>query len=245
MPVLLLRLCGPMQSWGTQSRFTNRDTELEPSKSGVMGLICAAMGTQRDDLSAIEKLAVLKMGVRVDREGVVKKDFHTAGGWHLRKDTEYGVPTASGKDKKTVTSDRFYLSDACFLVGLLGDGGLLEKVQAKLKEPVWQIYLGRKSFVPGLPVWLKDGLKADKTELKEALRDYPYLCEDKPWDDKDRRLRLGLEVPYGQGDRVKQDQPVSFESDNRRFGLRHVITDFVDRESLPRPEKEELCTFLA
>ncbi|MCC6935346.1 MAG: CRISPR-associated protein Cas5, partial [Thermomicrobiales bacterium] len=27
---LLLRLTGPMQAWGTQSRFTHRDTGLEP-----------------------------------------------------------------------------------------------------------------------------------------------------------------------------------------------------------------------
>jgi CRISPR system Cascade subunit CasD len=39
MAVLLLRLAGPMQAWGTQSRFVNRDTELEPSKSGVIGLL--------------------------------------------------------------------------------------------------------------------------------------------------------------------------------------------------------------
>ena len=41
MSVLLLRLSGPMQSWGVQSRFTVRDTGLEPSKSGVVGLIAA------------------------------------------------------------------------------------------------------------------------------------------------------------------------------------------------------------
>ena len=37
MSVLLLRLAGPMQSWGTRSRFGNRDTGLEPSRSGVIG----------------------------------------------------------------------------------------------------------------------------------------------------------------------------------------------------------------
>jgi len=43
MPTLLLRLAGPMQSWGLSSRFTIRDTSLEPSKSGVLGLLCAAL----------------------------------------------------------------------------------------------------------------------------------------------------------------------------------------------------------
>ncbi len=44
MSTLLLRLAGPMQSWGTQSRFTERDTGREPSKSGVVGLLAAAVG---------------------------------------------------------------------------------------------------------------------------------------------------------------------------------------------------------
>ena len=44
---LLLRLQGPMQSWGTTSRFDERDTQLEPSKSGVLGLVCAAIGRDR------------------------------------------------------------------------------------------------------------------------------------------------------------------------------------------------------
>ncbi len=47
MSVLLLRLAGPLQSWGTQSRFRVRDTGREPSKSGVIGLLCTALGRPR------------------------------------------------------------------------------------------------------------------------------------------------------------------------------------------------------
>ena len=78
MSVLLLRLAGPMQSWGTQSRFTVRDTGLEPSKSGVVGLLCSAMGSPRDDEATVLRLAQCRMGVRVDREGILSRDFHTA-----------------------------------------------------------------------------------------------------------------------------------------------------------------------
>jgi CRISPR system Cascade subunit CasD len=235
-----------MQSWGTQSRFTNRDTGLEPSKSGVIGLLCAAMGIPRDNQPRLEELSALKMGVRVDREGTMKRDFHTAGGWHLRRDKGYGVPTAAdAKSRRTVTSERFYLSDACFLVGLLGEVNLLAEIHGALRKPVWQLYLGRKSFVPGLPVWLQDGLRTDTTDLEDALRNYPYLCRTTPWSEQGQRLRLELEVPYGQGERVKQDWPISFQNGSRRFGLRHVVTRFVDLESLPPAEKEELCTCLA
>ena len=47
MTTLLLRCIGPLQSWDTQSRFDVRTTGREPSKSGIIGLICAALGRPR------------------------------------------------------------------------------------------------------------------------------------------------------------------------------------------------------
>ncbi len=109
MSALLMRLAGPMQSWGTRSRFGNRDTGLEPSRSGVVGLLCAALGLARDhplDDFAPDRL---RMAVRVDREGRLMRDFHTAQNVR-RADPSKGV-------QDTVLSERFYLADADFLVG--------------------------------------------------------------------------------------------------------------------------------
>ena len=76
MSTLLLRLAAPLQAWGTDSKFEVRRTNREPSKSGVIGLLAAALGLRRDaDLS---KLSALRFGVRVDRNGEVIKDFHMA-----------------------------------------------------------------------------------------------------------------------------------------------------------------------
>lgn len=242
MAVLLLRLMGPMQSWGTQSRFSHRDTDLEPSKSGVIGLLCAAMGKPRDDLEAIEKLSMLKMGIRVDHQGTLKRDYHTAGGTH-RNDDKYGVITAKGDSKRAVISDRFYLSDACFLVALKGELSLLREIQASLANPVWQLYLGRKAFVPGLPVFLKDGLLPDCEDLAEVLKGYPYLLPHRKGSPE--KLRLEIETDFGIGDRVKQDQPESFISNNRRFSLRYLdSTQRVLLNDLPLA-KEESCIYLA
>lgn len=41
---LALLLDAPLQSWGFASRFERRTTALHPTKSGIIGLICAAMG---------------------------------------------------------------------------------------------------------------------------------------------------------------------------------------------------------
>ncbi|MFO1322344.1 MAG: type I-E CRISPR-associated protein Cas5/CasD, partial [Burkholderiales bacterium] len=108
MMTLLLWLEGPMQSWGTTSRFDERDTQLEPSKSGVLGLLCAALG--RDRSEPVDDLAALRMGVRVDREGTVMRDFQTATGVLV-------AGTGKAVLDRTVVSPRFFLADAAFLVG--------------------------------------------------------------------------------------------------------------------------------
>ncbi|NWF78168.1 MAG: type I-E CRISPR-associated protein Cas5/CasD [Chloroflexi bacterium] len=233
MAVLYMRIAGAMQSWGTQSRFTHRDTGLEPSKSGVIGLLCAALGKPRDekeriDLPSLKELARLKMGIRVDQQGEVERDYHTA----------QNVAKAGGGIKECEPSDRFYLADAVFLVVLQGDDNKLKQLHEALKSPVWQLYLGRKSFLPDPPVYLKDGFQSEIDDLEEALKAYPFLCRHRP--NQQDKLRTEIEVNFGQGEQVKHDQPLSFSE--RLFGLRHVKTGWVDTAKLPQP-KEELCIF--
>lgn len=165
MSVLLLRLSGPLQSWGVQSRFGHRDCALEPTKSGVIGLVCAALGRPRD--APLADLSALRMGVRADQEGRLMRDFHTAGfDGHLLTDGSIS--------KSPVVSKRYYLADARFLVGLEGDDALLARLHDALRSPVWLLYLGRNAFPPGEPIWLPDGLRRGAS-LLEALRSWPWL----------------------------------------------------------------------
>jgi CRISPR system Cascade subunit CasD len=211
MATLLLRLEGPLQSWGTTSRFDERDTQLEPSKSGVIGLLCAALG--RDRAEPVEDLAALRMGVRVDREGVPMRDYQTATGVLI---------ASSGKPdlERTVVSPRHYLSDACFIVGLEGsDAMLLRSLHDSLRCPVWPLALGRKSFVPGLPVWLPDGVL--EQPLRDALQAYDSQAHPRPVG----RLRLLLEDE--EEGAVRLDQPLAPYS-QRRFGPRRVKTEYLE-----------------
>jgi CRISPR system Cascade subunit CasD len=208
-----------MQSWGTQSRFTVRDTGLEPSKSGVLGLLCAALGVDREDDDGLQPLTSLRVGIRVDREGLLQVDYHTA------KD----VRMANGKTKDTELSNRYYLANAVFLVGLESeDLALLERVQAALHKPVWALFLGRKAFVPSEPILLADGLRPGEA-LEQALQSYPCLC--KPEKDK---LRVVLEDNHGSI--VRTDQPLSFSRSGRKFAPRRVSVTFYD--DVPEPMKE-------
>jgi CRISPR system Cascade subunit CasD len=232
MTTLLLRLSGPMQSWGTQSRFKIRDTGLEPSKSGVVGLLCAALGWPRE--TDVTALADLRMGVRVDREGKMLRDYQTVGGSHLRGE-RYGVVTAEGSLGGTVVSQRYYLADADFLVGLEGDEALLREVDAALMAPVWPIFLGRKAFVPGVPVRLPDdaprgpGLRSEP--LAAALRAYPWFADPargRPGRPEGRpeQFRAVIETDEPFGSEVRMDQPVGAAFRDRAFTVRHVVTEF-------------------
>ncbi|MHB1007512.1 MAG: type I-E CRISPR-associated protein Cas5/CasD [Chloroflexota bacterium] len=239
MSTLLLRLAGPLQSWGTQSRFTIREAGMEPSKSGVVGLLCAADGRPRD--VPVDDLAALRMGVRVDRQGSLSVDYHTAGGAHKRGEA-FGVAKANGNAPDPVVSRRFYLADADFLVGLQGeDEGLLRRLHRALQTPTWQICLGRKSFVPGVPVWLPDGLRLGQT-LEVALATYPWPRPDLPVPPPGRRpvcLRLVLEDPGGV--EVRRDQPYGAAFQQRTFTTRLFRTDFVELGTRVPVREETPC----
>jgi len=206
-----------MQSWGTQSRFTVRDTGLEPSKSGVLGLLCAALGIDREDDDGLKPLTSLRVGIRVDREGLLQVDYHTA------KD----VRMANGKTKDTELSNRYYLANAVFLVGLESeDLDLLERVQAALHKPVWALFLGRKSFVPSEPIPLENGLRNGET-LEQALQSFPCLCEPEK-----EKLRVVLEDTSGSI--VRTDQPLSFSRERRKFAPRRVSVTFYNAPELKK-----------
>lgn len=207
MPTLLLRMRSPMMSWGDHSRFTIRDTRREPTKSAVIGLLCAALGRPRWE--SVADLAALKMGVRVNQEGVVQCDYHTVMD---------SIKSSGGKGD-TVISQRYYVADADYLVGLEGhDRAFLETLDAALESPVWQLYFGRKSFVPSCPV----RVQVADLPLKEALQQYPYrpIPRQKPVE----KLRYLLEVEESLD--VRRDVPIHWEK--RLFGSRCVSSDFLD-----------------
>lgn len=227
MSTLLLQCVAPLQAWGTQSNFTVRDTGREPSKSGIIGLLCAALGRSRTDIETVNALANLIMGVRVDHEGQILRDFHTAGQGGLEK----GYLSADGKgvSKGTIVSNRYYLADAVFLVGLAGDAELLQTVQNALVNPRWMLFLGRKACPPARPVYLPDGLQ-DKP-LQDALKSYPWLVNTDQQTYQElkksiRGLRLVVEDPNGA--ELKRDRPISFVKGQRQFALRRFHTTFTD-----------------
>ncbi len=210
---LLLRLTGPMQSWGSDSQFIIRETHLDPTKSGVVGLCCAALGWERSlDLSPF---IPLRMGVRIDKPGRIEKDFQTAE----------NVLKATGIGKRNVISERFYLADANFLIGFEGnDIEFLSKVHNALAHPKFNIYLGRKSYVPSEPVYIPDGL-LENMNLVDSFKKYPIK---NPTQDSHRIINCNLEVDLVEADQIRYDQLMKNSFITRKYeqrGIKYIQID--------------------
>jgi CRISPR system Cascade subunit CasD len=187
MTVLVLRLAGPMQAWGSPQQLNKfRRTERYPTKSAVIGLLAAALGRSRYD--SVDDLTQLRFGVRVDRPGQMLIDYHTVSslfdakrnynpsGGQLPNKKGYRSPQTS-----TQVTERYYLSDACFVAGMeWEDRALLDILNNALHYPIFPLYLGRRSCPPDRPVWL--GVFEDSLE-KVLVEMIPWqAC---PWQAKE------------------------------------------------------------
>lgn len=230
-----LTLCfdAPMQSWGTLSRFSYRDTATEPTKSGVVGLLGAALGVTRDDSERIAELANLRLGVRIDRPGTMERDYHTV----------QNVPTTTGRGHRGQVTERFYLADATFLVVLEGDPELLANIAVAVHRPRWPLHFGRKAFAPARPLHASPtteysglpptGAGLQPRSLADVLTTHPWL-EASPQhrqragadlaSGRDRNLRTVVDAEAGHPRaELRHDHPVSFTRDDRRHIAREVV----------------------
>jgi len=251
-PVLFLRLEAPLQSWGLRARWDIRDSGREPSKSGVVGLVAAALGYARDDPRIAEELDVgLRMGVRVEREPMLLDDYHTVTNFLPIARGGYkhsGVRTASSLaglsadpdvEPSTIQSRRRYLADGSFLVALVRTStappDLLERCVAALLQPHWPLFLGRRACVPTRPVL--DCLTDTYDSIEQALEVHPWSC-------------LATNAESGTGERGPAQQlRVVVESEDGRprddqrlsgptgfFGRRFVREYFIRAPMVPEEE---------
>ncbi|MBU2102806.1 MAG: type I-E CRISPR-associated protein Cas5/CasD [Candidatus Omnitrophota bacterium] len=212
--ILVLRLEGPMQSWGYDSQFNRRNTALFPTKSALAGLCCAAMGLSRgsrEEKEALQKYAMVKLlCIAVPRQIknkdiMVKRmqDYHTV---------QHTVSADGTPKKDAVLTYRQYLNDAFFYAFLEGDKLFLKAIAEKLVNPVWGIWLGRKACIPSAPVFA--GVYPTREEAAKALLSGSSL---------EAFTRVQEVDSFGDGIDSYMDQPVSFEMYARKFVPRRVM----------------------
>ena len=221
MTAMILRLAGPLQSWGEHSVFSERDTLRFPTRSGITGLLAAALGIRRGE--PLDMFTQLTLTVRIDRSGILLQDFHTAGGGVPRARS---VPTADGgrrsEGKSTVVTRRWYLSDAVFTVAVDGPDELVQDAAAAIRAPRWQLYLGRRSCPPDQPLFLK--LTSDPArELRERV---PLPARTRGAGEV--RVEVITETPVREGGITEvSDVPVTSGRHERRYQARTVYSPTV------------------
>jgi len=170
---LVIKLDGVMQGWGGHTYEDWRPTELFPTRSGLLGLIGACLGIERNDVDQLNALASsIRFSIRADYRLCDEKkilslrlcDYHTI---------EFARKVDGSKNKNPVQSYRWYLFDAPFTVAveeIAGATVALEQIAAKLINPVYTPFLGRRSCPLSRPL-LQPGLLEpfETVTVKDAL----------------------------------------------------------------------------
>ncbi|MFD7713508.1 type I-E CRISPR-associated protein Cas5/CasD [Streptomyces sp. NPDC059786] len=225
--VLLLRLAGPLQSWGDRSTFNRRETRPEPTKSGVVGVLAAAAGRSRH--TALDDLAGLALGIRIDQPGTLLRDYHTVGDYRGQPLLSAAV-TAKGRQKPTSPAkhthitQRFYLQDAVFLAAVEGPAALITTLEHAVRHPAFPLALGRRSCPPAQPLCL--GRRTGP--LKDALRTEPWQASAavrRRWGRRNgnaARIDLPATLDDADGDDTRDDVPLSFAPTHRTYTTRRI-----------------------
>lgn len=137
---LLLQMYGPLQSYGTSSKNLLRRTDRSPSKSAIVGMFCAGLGINAKNLSGfpiqLRDLNNLLMAVRIEHP-----DASMDIDYQITRDT---LRVKEGINKDPVVTKRQYIVDGRFLVAMDGPLELLKIIEHALKNPRWQLSMGRK-----------------------------------------------------------------------------------------------------
>lgn len=212
--ILVLRLEGPLQSWGENAKWDFRDSSTMPTKSGIVGLLGCAMGQERGSQVLVELAQSITVAVRADRPGAKFVDFQTVQGDPLMAAT--GKPKTTGN---TILSPHAYLQDASFTVFINTSPEWQQRIISALENPRWCMYLGRKNCVPSRPI-LADRMEA--ADLMEALKVYP------PAERAGKTMTYECEHPDSTAASIQR--PDDLIGTKRQFQLRRVWRGSVERK---------------
>ncbi|MGI6656630.1 MAG: type I-E CRISPR-associated protein Cas5/CasD [Desulfobulbus sp.] len=241
-PWIVLWLEGPLQSWGYDSKFGRRDTLAFPTKSGVLGLLCAALGAGGPQREFLADFAALPQTVisyaYTDKRGEVRKkrpkapllrDFHMVGSGYDDTDpwTSLLIPKKSDGGKAvgggTKMTYRYYLQDACFAVLLQIPATRSRSITEALQYPVWDLYLGRKHCAPTDFIY-----RGIYPEAEDAVKGAEAVAQDKNMVEEFRVLdgaHIGEQLTL-------MDVPIQF-GDHKRYGDRQVTVMVAHPHSTP------------
>ncbi|MGE4554304.1 MAG: type I-E CRISPR-associated protein Cas5/CasD [Desulfovibrionaceae bacterium] len=184
---LVLRLAGPLMSFGGVTVDENRPTHALPTQSQLTGLLANALGWRAREGERHNRLqARLVFGARQDRAGQVLVDYQNAHvsqrevAWRWR--TDVPLVRSGGSAETNAQRYRHYIADGVVSVALTLDPAdeapRLDDLAAALLRPARPLFLGRVSCPPSGPIFTEEVVEADS--LPEALRRMPLAARARP-----------------------------------------------------------------
>lgn len=178
---LLFTIYAPLASWGEIAVGESRSSWDRPSRSGVLGLVAAALGIEREDQSLHNALdADYGIAVRLDASGTPMTDYHTAQTVAAsvvkkkRPATRAALlASVAPGDQETILSRRAYRQDALATIAIwtrtMAPQWSLHELADALRRPRFVLYAGRKANPLGLPL---APVLLESSTLGDALLDY-------------------------------------------------------------------------
>jgi len=149
---LVFTLAASFGAMGDVAGHERRGSWSWPGRSAILGLLAAAQGIRRDgDFSALDALSV---SVAVFEDGEPLRDYHTVqtvpSAAVRRPQSRPAALRAVGQGANTTITLRDYRTGVLYGVAASGTG--LEAVRDALEQPVFALYLGRKSCTLSAPM---------------------------------------------------------------------------------------------
>lgn len=157
---VVFRLYGPFASWGEVALGTHRPTSATPTRSALLGLCGAAHGLDRADTEGLARLASsLRFATETRAAGELLEDYHTAQTRHSRAKRPFATRKeeldVDPEDIETILTTRDYRTNPSYVVAAWNahaERTPLEQLRARLDEPIYAPYLGRRACVLAHPL---------------------------------------------------------------------------------------------
>lgn len=204
---LVFTLSATLGAMGELAGHERRSSWSWPGRSAVLGLCAAALGIRRSgDFSRLDEL---RMALGVYSSGTPLRDFHTiqsVPAVAARNPQSRGQALRDGRARlETTITLRDYQAGCLFGVALWAESAesLLPALRDALQQPVFTLYLGRKSCPLNAPV---NPVLLQSTDAASALHSGVHLPE---WVGSQSLQQIWTEEPLPTGALVtRHDQPL-------------------------------------
>lgn len=168
MKYLKLNLSGVLQYFSSGDSVTLRqsyNTSIYPTKRAINGLICSALGYDRNDPNSDKLFEQLTFKYKIISKPIILYDFQTIKAlksqlcyMNLQNKNRSGKFTTISGDQRdgALTKHVQYLQDAEYTVYVGNESeDLLLTIYQAIQNPVYSLFIGKRSCVPNKPIVTK------------------------------------------------------------------------------------------